>query len=274
MKSRITIFLFLCIFPLINYAQSDSIEVYLIDAYSTTEIPYKFKLSFYTSEPCLSKVILEDKYDYEVSTEMTDMHKTEIDLSKLSFKGKTVNFVIITQNENGDKFTSEVFDFDLPYEPQFKEESNFVYLCLFGGTVFLLPYPNLILANGDSHFSLTKDIPIVSLRSKSLRYPAGYFSIEYSHIFDVTKGNYLRTGYKQIFEPGMIEYISPGITVFTNFSGNNGVAPEISFGLFRLLDSFTVYARYRYNINPGNSSANFNEISIGLYSSFFSFYLN
>jgi hypothetical protein len=90
----------------------------------------------------------------------------------------------------------------------------------------------------------------------------------------VSKGNYLRTGYKQIFEPGFIEYVSPGVKVFTNFAGNNGISPEISFGLFRMLDSFTVYARYRYNIKPGDSSANFNEISIGLYSSFFSLYLN
>ena len=274
MKSYFVILLILCFSSLISYAQSDSIEVYLIDAYSTTEIPYTFKLSFYTSEPCLSKVILENKYEYDVSTAETDLHKTEIDLSNLSFKGKTVNFVIITENESGDVFKSEVYDFDLPYEPEIKEESNFLYLCLFGGTVFLLPYPNLVIADGNSHFSLTKDIPVISLRSRSLRYPAGYFSIEYSHIFDVSKGNYLRTGYKQIFEPGAIEYISPGITIYTNFAGNNGVAPEISFGLFRMLDSFTVYARYRYNIKPGDSSSNFNEISIGLYSSFFSFYLN
>ena len=274
MKSYFVILLILCFSSLISYAQSDSIEVYLIDAYSTTEIPYTFKLSFYTSEPCLSKVILENKYEYDVSTEETDLHKTEIDLSNLSFKGKTVNFVIITENESGDVFKSEVYDFDLPYEPEIKEESNFLYLCLFGGTVFLLPYPNLGIADGNSHFSLTKDIPVISLRSRSLRYPAGYFSIEYSHIFDVSKGNYLRTGYKQIFEPGAIEYISPGITIYTNFASNNGVAPEISFGLFRMLDSFTVYARYRYNIKPGDSSSNFNEISIGLYSSFFSFYLN
>ncbi len=274
MKSQFVIILVLCFSTLISYAQSDSIEVYLIDAYSTTEIPYTFKLSFYTSEPCLSKVLLDNKYEYDVSTAETELHKTEIDLSSLSFKGKAVNFIIITENESGKIFKSEVFDFDLPYEPVIKEESNFLYLCLFGGTVFLLPYPNLVITDGNSHFSLTKDIPIISLRSRSLKYPAGYFSIEYSHIFNVSKGNYLRTGYKQIFEPGAIEYISPGITIYTNFAGNNGVAPEISFGLFRLLDSFTVYARYRYNIKPGDSSGNFNEISIGLYSSFFSFYLN
>lgn len=257
-----------------TFGQSDSIEVYLIDAYCTTEIPYTFKLSFYTSEPCKSRVILENEYSYDVSTEFTDMHKAEIDLSNLSFKGKSVNFIIETENESGVKFKSEVFDFDLPYEPQFKEESNFLYLCLFGGTVFLVPYPNLFIADEESHFSITKDVPVVSIRSRSLMYPAGYFSIEYSHIFNLRKGNFLRAGYKQLIEAGFLQYVSPGLTVFTNFAGTNGIAPEVSLGLFRMLDSFTVYARYRYNIKPGDSSKNFNEFSIGLYSSFFSFYIN
>ncbi len=34
------------------FSQTDSIEVYLIDAYCTGEIPYIFKLSFYTSDVC------------------------------------------------------------------------------------------------------------------------------------------------------------------------------------------------------------------------------
>ncbi len=62
------------------FAQSDSIEVYLIDAYCTREMPYTFKLSFYTSEECKSKVILEDKYEYTVSNDFADMHKAEINI--------------------------------------------------------------------------------------------------------------------------------------------------------------------------------------------------
>jgi len=48
--------------PLFLFGQTDSIEVYLIDAYCTREMPYTFKLSFYTSEECKSKVIIENKY--------------------------------------------------------------------------------------------------------------------------------------------------------------------------------------------------------------------
>jgi len=125
-----------------------------------------------------------------------------------------------------------------------------------------------------SYFSLTKEIPLVSFRSRSLKYPSGFLSIEYTYIFDTNKGNYLRAGYKKIFDVPYIEYISPGVSVYTNFSGNNGVSPEVSFGLFTLLDTFTLYTRYRYNIKPGDSNGNFQEIMIGLYSGFFSFYLD
>ncbi len=50
-------------------SQTDTIEVYLIDAYCSREMPYTFKLSFFTTEVCKSKVILEDKYEYTVSNE-------------------------------------------------------------------------------------------------------------------------------------------------------------------------------------------------------------
>ena len=64
--------------------ETDSIEIYLIDAYSTMEVPYTFKLSFYTSDVCKSKVILDNQYEYEVSDTLTDLHKTQIDLSGLN----------------------------------------------------------------------------------------------------------------------------------------------------------------------------------------------
>jgi hypothetical protein len=70
-----------------------------------------------------------------------------------------------------------------------------------------------------------------------------------------------------------LKYLSPGVSLYTNFLGNNGVAIEFSAGLFTIVDTFTLYARYRYNLKPGDSSGNFHEMSFGLYSGFFSFYL-
>lgn len=253
-------------------SQTDSIEVYLIDAYCTREIPYLFKLSFYTSDVCKSKVILEDEFEFVVSEDFVDMHKADIDINDLSFDDKYVNFYILTETETGEIFKSESFDFDLPFEPQLKEGSNLFTLCLFGSAIFLLPYPGYVYDGNSSYFSLTKEIPILSFRSKSLNYPAGYLSLEYTYVFNADDPSYLRAGYKRLFEIPHIEYISPGISLYTNFNINQGISPEISVGLFTIKDTFTFYARYRYNFALHTSGTNFQEIYIGLYSAFFSFY--
>jgi hypothetical protein len=247
--------------------------VYLIDGYVKPEPPLKFVLSFFTSDIAKSVVVIDGRYSSPVSDEFTDMHKLEIDLEEMKFYEKIVPFVIIIENESGKTFTSETFDFDLPFEPEIKGGSDFVQLCLFGAAIFLLPYPNYIIHNGQGSFSLTKEIPLISFRSSNLNYPAGFLSLEYSYIFDAEAKNYLRAGYKKIYELPHLKYLSPGISLYTNFLGNNGVGLELSAGLFTIEDTFTFYARYRYNIKPGDSSDNFHEMSLGLYSGFFSFYL-
>ena len=278
MKYRIylvlSIFTFLFATDSLYSQDADSIEVYLIDAYVTPELPHTFKLSFFTSDLCKSTLVIDDKYSYPVSTELTDMHKFEIDLTELKFNEKIIPFVIITEIENGKSFTSETFDFDLPFEPEIESGSNFVQLCLFGSAIFLFPYPNFVIQNGQNYFSLTKEIPIISFRSINLNYPSGFLSLEYSYIFDAEANNYLLAGYKKIYELQFIRYLSPGVTLYTNFLGNNGIGLELSAGLFTIVDTFTFYARYRYNIKPSGSSGNFQEISLGLYSAFFSFYIN
>jgi hypothetical protein len=270
--------IFLCAMVLTSinlYSQeTDSIEIYLIDAYVKPELPHKFTLSFFTSDLCKSKVIIDDNYEYTVNNEFSDMHKMEIEITDLEFNDKIVNFIIITEDEAGNKNISEIFDFDLPYEPEIKKGSDFLQVCLFAGAIFLLPYPSLVLQKAESYFSLTKEIPIISFRSKSRRYPAGYLSLEYSYIFDAAAKNYLRAGYKQLYDLPYIEYLSPGVSLYTNFLGNNGIGLETSIGLFTIVDTFTLYSRYRFNIKMGDSPGNFHEISLGLYSSFFSFYLN
>lgn len=274
MKFLIILIFGLSVAPVFAQSETDSIEVYLIDAYVKPEPPQYFRLSFFTSDVAKSTVIIDGRYSYPVSDEFSDMHKTEIDLAKMKFNGKIVQFVIITENENGKKFTSETFDFDLPFEPEIEGGSNFVQLCLFGGAIFFLPYPNYVIQNGQSYYSFTKEIPIISFRSSNLNYPGSFLSLEYSYIFDAENKNYLRAGYKKIYELQFLKYISPGISLYTNFLGNNGVGLELSAGLFTIVDTFTLYARYRYNLKPGDSSGNFHEMSLGLYSAFFSFYID
>ena len=274
MKFLIILIIGLSLASVFAQSDADSIEVYLIDAYIKPEPPQIFFLSFFTSDVAKSVVVIDGRYSSTVTDEFADMHKTEIDLEDMKFNGKIVPFVIITENEYGKTFTSESFDFDLPFEPEIKGGSNFIQLCLFGGAIFLLPYPNYVIQNGHNSFSLTKEIPIISFRSSNLNYPAGFLSLEYSYIFDADAKNYLRAGYKKIYELPHLKYLSPGVSLYTNFLGNNGIGLELSAGLFTIVDTFTLYVRYRYNLKPGDSSDNFHEISLGLYSGFFSFYLD
>jgi hypothetical protein len=253
-------------------AVSDSVEIDIIDSYVTPEIPHTFMLSFFTSCDCKSKVIIDNHYNYTVSDNFADDHKIKVDLTKLEFKKRAVPYVIVVTDSLGHTYKSEQNEFYLPEQVKVQEESNFMLLCLFGGMVFALPAPSYAVQNGKGYFSLTKDIPLVSFRSKNFSYPLGYFSAEYTYIFNAPNKNLLRIGYKELIDVPGIQYVSPGISWFTNFKGFNGVGPEISLGLFRVLDTFTLYARYRYNIKPGNSKDNFQEISLGLYSSFFSIY--
>ena len=253
-------------------AQTDSIEINIIDNYVTPETPYNFVLSFFTSEKTKSKLLIDNKYEYVVSGTFTDLHKIKVDISKLDFKSQDIPFVISVEDSAGNKYTGEEYDFQLPNEIKVKSESNFLLLCLFGGTVFLLPSPAYVFTNHDNYFSLTKEIPLISISKKGFTFPAGYFSVEYSHIFNAPYKNLLRIGYKHIIEVPGIEYISPGINGFTNFKGYNGISPELSAGLFKFLDTFIVYLRYRYNVKPGETGSEFQEVSVGLYSNFFSLY--
>ncbi|MBK7630457.1 MAG: hypothetical protein IPJ23_07130 [Ignavibacteriales bacterium] len=252
---------------------SSGIEVYLIDAYVKQEPPYIFILSFYTSEVCLSNVIIDGQYEYLVSSGLNEAHSAKIDISSLKFSDKNVNFVIEAIDSMGNKNISEEFEFDLPFEPMVSEGSSIWTLCLFAGSVFVLPMPGYTINDGNHYYSLTKEIPIISFRAKKGNYPSSYLSFEYTFIFDAENKNFTRLGYKKIFPIDYIEYISTGVSAYTNFSGQNGFAPEVSLGWFTLLDTFTFYTRYRYNFKPGDSNSNFHEINLGLYTRFFSLYL-
>lgn len=274
--------LFIILIPLLVYwnnsfaqQEGEHIEIFLIDAYATPELPHTFVLSFFTGIPAVTKVTLEDKYSYTVSDELAEMHSVRINLTDLQFDNKTVKFVIESTDSIGNISVNDEYDFELPFEPEIKSGSSLLTFCLFGGMIFGLPAPGYVNSNSGEYFSLTKEIPLLSFRSRSFHYPAGYISVEYTHILNAPSANYLRLGYKRFIEIDFLKYILPGITTYTNFSGQNGFAPEISLGLFTIFNnSFTVYSRYRYNFKPGDSSVNYHEINLGLYSSFFSFYLD
>lgn len=254
-----------------DFAEVDSIEVYVIDSFIPPDNPTVFNLSFFTSQPSKSRVVFDEEFEFEVSKELSEEHRIQIDLTKVDFKSKNVSYVIFVEDSLGNTNRSDRYEFELQEEIQMEEESNFILLCLFGGTVFLLPHPVLVITEEENYFSLTKEMALFTFRG-SYRYPSGYIAAEYSHIFGAPHKNFLRLGYKHFIETPGIQYVSPGINGFTNFKGFNGISPEFSIGWFKILNTFTVYTRYRFNFKPGESESNFHEISLGLYSSFFSFY--
>src|SRR3989339_1038808 len=253
-------------------AQQDTIEIYIIDNFVTPELPHKLMLSFFTSEVCKSKLNINGTNEIIISNEPTDNHKIQIDLTNYALVAKTNYFTITVEGARGNSYTSEKDEFDIPKEIIVEGGSNFLMFCLFGGIVFALPSPVYILTKENQYFSLTKEIPLIFLKSSGYNYPNGYFSVEYSHIINAPIKNFFRTGYKHIVEIPGVEYVSPGLNYVTNFKGFNGISPEISLGLFRIFNTFTVYARYRFNAKPGDPGSEFHEISIGLYSGFFAIY--
>jgi len=250
----------------------DAVDIFIIDSYVTPETPFKIKVTFFTSDSVKSKIKFDGNDDIIISKNYLEEHKIEFLLKNIKFDSTTIPFQIFVEDKSGFISKSESFDLALPgeYNIEITNNSNFVDLC-FGGIIYLIPSPTLVFNGNESKFSLTKEIPLIAFYNGGYNYPSGYISLEYSHIFNLSSNNYLRAGYKQIIQTKFIKYISPGINVTTNFNGFNGISPEISFGLLNFYETFTLYARYRYNYGFEKYSEPFHEISIGLFTSAISF---
>lgn len=275
MKLSTLILLILIFFYQINYCQnlegSEPLEIYLIDSYCKPDSNHIFILSYYSSFPVKSKVVLENKYEFEVSNQFIELHKLRLDISKLKFNDRIVEFIIKSIDSSGNNYTSEIFDFDLPFEPQIKEGLSILNLCLLGGAIFLIPNPGLVIKESRTEWALTKEIPLLAFRN-GFNYPSSFFSFELSYLNNLDhKFNY-RLGYKKIWEIKSIEFISAGISSFYNSKNKFGFAPEVTIGFYKWMESFTFYARYRFN-NFLSSNHKFHEIYLGFYSGFFSIYL-
>ena len=252
-------------------AAEKTADVYIIDSYVTEKMPYKFHLYFFTDDSVKSSVIIDSKYNYDISKTFAVDHKIEIKISKLQFDSVTIPFQIILQYPNGKRKRSEIYELELPYNSaQIIAATPGLFKMCVGGVLFLLPSPGIVFRNGERNLSLSLELPILSFYAKGYNYPSGYVGVEYSHIFGNHEENYLNIGYKKIFETNFIEFISSGVNLFTNFNGSNGIVPEVTFGLFKVADIFTFYSRYSYNLSFAGSKDSFHEISVGLYAHFFS----
>ena len=257
----------------IDSSASGNVEVYLIDSFITPETPHKLVISFFTSDSATSKILVINAGEFKVSDKLSENHKIEIDLHDYPDLKSPINYKIYVADKDGEQSQSQLYEVDIPQNLILENDRDLgmLQVCCFGGIIFGLPSPTYVVMNKKSFFSLSKEIPVVSFYSKGYNYPIGYFAAGYSYIFNADRKNFLRIGYKQILQTGIIKFISPGINYYTDFKGYNGMSPEITFGLFQVANVFTLFTRYRYNFRPGRSGNEFHEISIGLYSNFFSF---
>ncbi len=268
------LYLFLFTVPLVSTnAQSDStgIEITIIDSYITPETPHMFVLSFFTSDSCTSSLKIGGKYFFKVSEKPTDTHKAEIDMTNLQFDSLLIIYSITAVDRKGKEFV-QTFETTLSDENLLvkNRDLNLFTTCCIGGTFFGIPSPGLIIAGDKNYFALSKEIPLFSFYSGGYNYPAGYFGLEYKYIPEFQAKHHLSAGYKQVIQIPVLEFVAPGVNYFTNFLGGYGISVETTIGLFRFYNVFTLFSRYRYSSFLGEDKGRFHEISIGLYSNFFS----
>ena len=252
---------------------TDSInEINVIDSFISPESPVKFVLSFFTNDSCKSRLKIINNRTIDVSKGLEVNHKIELELHKLRIYSSKIKYQIIAFNKYGIEIKSDIFEVELPKKLIISDEQNpgLFKMCCLGGVIFGIPSPTYVSMNNHGYAALSKEVPLISLYSIGYNYPAGYFGIEYSYIFNAQLKNFVRVGYKQIIQIPGIKYISPGVNLFTDFLGYNGLGVEFSAGLFQVQNVFTIYTRYRYNFQMKNEGIGFHEISIGLYSNFFS----
>lgn len=273
MKKLFILFLLLTGLHCTAMAQNDTtgVEITIIDSYITPEVPHTFVLSFFTSDSCTASLKLGNKYIYKVSEKPADSHKIEVDLTSLKFDSLLIHYTITAIDKDKKKY-SQSFETILSDESLLvaNKDLNLFNICCMGGTIFGLPSPTYVLMNGKDYFALSKEIPLFSFYSGGYNYPSSYLSVEYKYIPKFEAKHQLGVGYKYVFQLPVVEYAAPGAGYFTNFLGNYGLSFETSIGLFKFYNVFTVYTRYRYNQFIGDEKSHFHEISIGLYSNFFS----
>lgn len=270
----VTVFIFLLSFiSLQAQNEMEDIELFLVDSYVTQEKPYIFKLTFFTTERVKSAVKLDDEIFFIVSDTLSEDHSSEFDVTGQNFSGAVVVMYITLTNEAGAEVVKGPFEIILPQLEQKIEtdqDLNLLTVCCFGGVIFGLPSPTAVLYDGETKWSLSKEIPVLSFYTSGYNYPAHYLGLEYQYINDVQSKHLYRLGYKYLHTIPVFEYISAGVNVYSDFKGQNGYSPEISVGLMRFYNVFTLYGRYRYNKDFEHNYPEFHEISIGLYSNFFS----
>lgn len=247
--------------------EGDSVEVYLIEAFIAPKTTI-LRLTFFTSESVKSEAVFKNKV-VPVSVEFNENHQIEIDISEVERQGDMISFFVRVENEEGVKNLSEQFEVLAQGNTTIEGGADLTG-CIIGGMVYLIPSPGYDFFRDTSSMSFGKEFPILSFFSGGYNYPNGYLSFEYRLNATIEPKSKYMLGYKQIVETPLIEYFSFGFSYSTDFKGNNAIVPEMSVGLFRVMNVFTIYARSSYYLYPENRKSDVTQISIGLFSAFFS----
>ena len=232
---RFLLILFILGFQIVFFAdtilcQSKSVQIYVIDSYIAPEKPLKLNVSFFTTQTTTSKILISNKFEYTISDKLTSLHKVKIDISNFGLKDTILTFKIIVKSSNYVITESQTYLVDYPKIISVGKESNFLLFGMLFASIFIIPTPSYAFTEDGNHFSITKEIPLISFRSESINFPRSYFALEYTHIYNTDRSNFLRIGYKYIKEIPVVKFISPGIDIVTNFDGFNGIGIGVSLG--------------------------------------------
>lgn len=249
--------------------EGDSIEVILIEAYSPKDSPDKMVLSFFASEPVIAEVVFTNK-TVSLGQEYKESYSETMDISGIPPQEDMIIFYIRVTSESGGSNLSEQFDIVSGGNTTISGGAD-ITGCLIGSTVYAIPALYYNFKGDSSGLGFGKEFPLVSFFSGGYNYPNGYLSFEYSYTdLNDIKSRY-NFGYKQIIEVPLVNYISFGFSFSTDFRGKNAVVPEASVGLFRIMNVFTLYLRGSHDVFPSDKGNNITQLSIGLFSAFFSF---
>ncbi|MCE1189111.1 MAG: hypothetical protein LWX56_08205 [Ignavibacteria bacterium] len=247
----------------------NGVEIFLIESFVPQESPNQFYLTVYTSVRCRSKVILNNKYAFTISDSLTDNHKAVLDISAVKADSLSIPFVIEVTDSLNVKTVSEKYEIILPSVEKAPQGGGEFASCLYGALIYAIPVVDGYRQDAQNRWGFSKEFPILSFFQGGYNYPSSFVSAEYSHVFK-SEENYLRLGWKYLIPTVAGEYFVLGLNGATNFKGYNGISPEATWGVLSLTNEFSLFIRYRYTTNFENPARSYSNISIGLYTWFFS----
>ncbi len=254
------------------FAQS-KVRFYLLNSFVTEDKPKELSISFITTRPSKTKILILGNGKFNVSKKLKLKHNFKMDLRGLKVKDNSLAYILIAETKKGVVSRSDTFYVEITDEQlkEINEGENILPLVYLGALTFLAPMPGIVKSNGvDNVVTLNKELPLISLGGSNRKYPLAVLSFEYSYLLNRNLKNLGSVGISFMQQIKYFEYFALGIALTSDFSNNYGVSPSIALGLFNVYNAFTVFIKYKYDYFKAGSINNYNEVKLGLYAKFFS----